>query len=250
VRNWTSIGLTIALVASPALAQYGACPATGAPPTSGPPVLELSADATTKVTPDELVADLTVLGTAPTAVPAQHRVNTLMAEASKIISDEPAVKAVFRDYAVQYVDERPAHWVAQQTLELRGGDSEILLGIVGRLQALGLAIGTLDWEVSPGHAEKARRTAITAAIQNLRAEASDVATALRLAIDRYQLITLDGENRVFPLAGLRMNAAAAMASTITPPQTSKISPQKSAPTSSCALPLPTTKTILERSQLG
>ena len=128
MRTWFVLGVT-GLAGTPALAQSAACPPTGGPPTSGPPVLRLAASSTINVPPDLLIADLTAVdANAPTAIPAQHRVNVLMAEAGRAVARVAGVKATFRGYSVQFVDERPAHWIAQQTLELRGTDSEALLG--------------------------------------------------------------------------------------------------------------------------
>ena len=134
MRTWFVLGL-VGLAGTPALAQSAACPPTGGPPASGPPVLRLAASSTISVPPDVLVADLTALANAATAVPAQHRVNALMAEAARAVAGVAGVKATFRDYSVQFVDERPARWIAQQTLELRGTDSEALLRTERRLSA-------------------------------------------------------------------------------------------------------------------
>jgi hypothetical protein len=48
-------------------------------PGFGPPMLHLSANATLKVPPDELVADRSAIDTSTSAVIAQRRLNTLMA---------------------------------------------------------------------------------------------------------------------------------------------------------------------------
>jgi uncharacterized protein YggE len=216
LRTWFVLGL-VGLAGTPALAQSAACPPTGGPPASGPPVLRLAASSTINVPPDVLVADLTALANAPTAVPAQHRVNALMAEAGKAVAGVAGVKATFRGYSVQFVDERPAHWIAQQTLELRGTDSEVLLGLVGRLQATGLAIGDLGWQVSADHAEQARRDATITALKNLRTEATAAAEALGMEVDRFQSVRLGGEPQVFPVPAIRMNAAVAMAPAMAPP---------------------------------
>ena len=55
------------------------------------------------------------------------------------------IKVSFQGYSVTFVDEKPTHWVAQQTIEVRGGDGEAMLTLVGRLQAEGLSLGNLDW---------------------------------------------------------------------------------------------------------
>ncbi len=187
------VALTLLLLARAACAQQLVCPPGPAPAAPGPPMLHLSAHATTKAAPDELVADLTALANAPTAVAAQRRVNGLMAEASRAAEKVDGIKAAFRDYSVQFVDAKPAHWTAQQTLEIRGGDSAALLDLVGRLQSLGLAIGSLGWRVSADHAQQAHRDATLAALKRLRTEATDAAAALGMQIDRFQSIRLGDE---------------------------------------------------------
>ena len=151
---------------------------------------------------------------------AQRRVNTLMSKASADAKGAAGIRAAFQDYSVQFIDERgvadggPPHWVAQQTLELRGTDSKTLLDLVGQLQATGLAIGSLGWEVSPGQAEKVRREVTIDALKTLRAEADDDAAALGLEVDRVGSVEVGGGRRVFPMA---LNATA-MAAAMPAPQ--------------------------------
>lgn len=58
---------------------------------------------------------------------------------------------------MQFPDEKPTDWTTQQTLDLRGGDSEALLDLIGRVQALDLAVSGLDWQVSADRAERLAR---------------------------------------------------------------------------------------------
>lgn len=131
------------------------------------------------------------------------------------------IKAAFRDYSVQFVDAKPAHCTAQQTLELRGGDSEALLDLIGRLQSLGLAIGSLDWQVSADHAQQAYRDATLAALKRLRTEATDAAAALGMQIDRFQTVRLGDEPRPIPFSPGRIIAPAAMAAPMLPPRATR-----------------------------
>ena len=88
------------------------CPPPGAP-ANAPPILHLAETATIKVAPSLLVADLVASAEAPTAVTAQRRVNSLMAEASGLAGKVPGVQAVFQDYSTSFVDRAngvPAHW--------------------------------------------------------------------------------------------------------------------------------------------
>lgn len=114
------------------------------------------------------------------------------------------------------------------------------MGLVARLQTLGLAIGNLYWQVSTDHAEKARRAATITALKNLQAEATDVTATLGMAVDYYQFIRLDGRSGVFPLPGVRMNAAVAMAPAMPPPNATPDQQNITAEASADVLLRPTT----------
>jgi len=157
--------------------------------------MRLSSSATTKIASDKLVADLTAPANSPAAVAAQHRVNSLMAEAGREAGGVNGVKSTFRAYSVQCLDGRPPNWIAQQTLKLRGGKTETLLG-----QALGLTIGSLArQQVSPDPEEKARRNATITALKSLRTWATDPAAALDMEVYRFQWVRLNGRPGVLPL---------------------------------------------------
>lgn len=131
-----------------------------ASPANGPPILHLTESASVNVQPSLLVADLMASAEAPISVTAQRRVNNLMAHASGLASKVSGLKAVFQNYSTSFIDRAhgvPAHWIANQTLERRGKDSEALLAVVGPLQGLGLAIGNLGWQVSQDELDAAGR---------------------------------------------------------------------------------------------
>jgi len=109
--------------------------------------MHMAASKTVKVAPDELVSDLTALGTAPTPITAQRQVNTVAAKAKALTDKAPGLKVAFQGYSVTFVYEKPTHWVAQQTIDVRGGDGEAVLTLVGHLQAEGLSIGNLGWQI-------------------------------------------------------------------------------------------------------
>jgi predicted secreted protein len=176
--------------------------------------MHISASATAKVSPYDLVADLTALATAPYAVLAQRKVNRLMATAAKDAKGASGLEASFQDYSVQFIDDRPAHWIAQQTLELRGANAETLLDLVGHLQTLGLAIGSLDWQVSRERNAETLRQATIVALKTLRAEAAEAAAALGLVVDHIDSVDIGEGPPVFPME----RPAFAMATTMPAPQ--------------------------------
>jgi uncharacterized protein YggE len=191
MRLAISTVLTSFIITHAAMAQT--CPPP--PPANGPPILHLTETASVNVQPTLLVADLVASSDAPIAVTAQRRVNNLMAQASGPASKVADIKAVFQDYSTNFIDRAnavPAHWIAYQTLELRGKDSEALLALVGQLQGLGLTIGNLGWQVPQDEMDAASRRARLAALARLREEAADAASTLGLSIAGYQDIDLTG----------------------------------------------------------
>ena len=179
------------------------CPAGGgaafaqgcaSPPPSGPPILHLSKTATIKAEPTVLVADLVADETSRSAIAAQRHVKELMAKAKAIAGKMPGVIAVFEDYETDFsavANELPAHWETSQTLELSVPSGDIVLALTGQLQALGLSISNLGWQVPQDQADAADRKARLAALATVRAEATQFAQTLGLSLG-YQSIDLTG----------------------------------------------------------
>jgi predicted secreted protein len=174
-----------------ALAQ--ACPP---PPTgSGPPILHLSETAAVHVQPSLLVADLVANAESPVAVTAQRRVNDLMAQAAARAEKIADVTAVFEGYSTTFIDRSngvAARWIASQTLELRGKNADAILALVGQLQALGLSIGNLGWQVPEAELEAAGQKARLEALASLRQEAAAAAKVLGLEVAAYETVDLSG----------------------------------------------------------
>lgn len=201
------------------------------PPSSGPPVLHLSETATVHVQPSLLVADLVANAESPVAVTAQRRVNDLIAQASGLAGKVTGIKVVFQDYSTSFIDRAngvPAHWIANQTLEMRGTNSEALLALVGQLQGLGLTIGNLGWQVPQDDLDAAGRTARLEALTTLRQEATGAAQALGLTVAGFQSVDLSGGPA--PLFGRPrpMMAMAAMAPPIATPDAQNVTETVSA----------------------
>ena len=208
------------------------CPPPAAP-ANAPPILHLAETATIKVAPSLLVADLVASADAPIAVTAQRRVNGLMAQASGLAGKVSGVQAVFQDYSTSFVDRAsgvPAHWLANQTLEVRSTGSEALLTLVGHLQGLGLTIGNLGWQVPQDVLDAAGRKARLKALSQLRQEASDAANTLSLTVAGYQDVDLTGGNNPPTpfFARPRPMMMAAMAAPIATPDSQSVSATVSA----------------------
>jgi len=179
-------------------------------------MLHLSAAREISVAPDELVADLVALSTSPSAINAQRQVNTLMAQASATARQVPGVRPSFQDYTVSLSAEKPQRWTAQQTLELRGEESDALLDLVARLQSVGLTIGSLGWQVSELKQRDAHDAATTAALAELRRRAELAAKTLGMEIVRFQDVRLDQGPPPIPRFN-RMMAAPTAAAAMPPP---------------------------------
>lgn len=205
------LGFFVCLAASPpAYAQD-----CGAPPPNGPPLLHLSETATISVPPNLLVADLEASSQSPSAVTTQRRVNDLMAQANSLAGKVPGIVTVFEDYSTDFVDKSPgvpAHWEASQTLEIRGHSGEVVLSLVGQLQALGLSLGNLGWQVPQDEQDAATRKVRLQALATLRQEALAAAQVLGLYVQGYQSVDLTGgQSPIFSPGPQPMQMAAAMA---------------------------------------
>lgn len=163
---------------------------------------------------------MAAVGNPAAAVPAQRRVNTLTAEAKAAAGNVDEVTATFRGYSVQFIDEKPSLWLAQQSVEIKGSNSEALLDLVGRLQSAGLAIAPLEWRILADRPKQAHQEATFAALKPLREQATAAAEALGMEVDQIQSVTLDGGVRPVPMAREGMMAAAPMAAPMPPPTAS------------------------------
>lgn len=211
------------------MAQAAAAQGLGPRPVE-PPSLHLAATRTVKIAPDMLVASLSAVATAAKPVAAQQQVNALVAKAKAMTDRAAGIKTAFQGYSVSFIDDKPAHWTAQQTVEVRGADGEAVLQLVGHLQGLGLLIDSLGWQVSPDRADQAQRAATLDAIHGLRDEAGEAARALGMEVDRFQHVDLSGEPRIVPLMRGRMEMAAKMpmAAPVSTPEEQEISATVSA----------------------
>jgi uncharacterized protein YggE len=185
----------------------------GAPPPNEPPLLHLSETATIAVPPTLPVADLVASSQSPSAVTTQRYVNNLMARADLLADKVPGIVAEFQDDSTDFVDAAngvPAHWEASQTLEIRGHSGEVVLGLVGQLQAIGLSLGNLGWQVPQDEADAAGRKARLQALASLRQEALAAAQTLDLSVEGYQSVDLTGgPSPILSPAPMQMEAAMA-----------------------------------------
>ncbi len=140
-----------------------------------------------------------------------------MAKARATVAGAPGARTSFRGYAVLYSEEKPPHWTAQQTLEVRGADGQAVFDLVGRQQALGLALGGLwlgDLRGASG-ADAAGRHAEGAA--DISKQATEGARALGMEVDRFQSVSLNNAPGAMPMARAETAGAAPMVAPMPPP---------------------------------
>ena len=88
---------------------------------------------------------------------------------------------------------------------------------MGRLQALGVALGGLGWEISAKRAEQAQQDATLKALAALRKQATKGARALGMEVDRFQSVSLSNASGVIPMARAETAGAAPMMAPMPPP---------------------------------
>jgi predicted secreted protein len=175
--------------------------------------LRLSEIGVVRRLPDEIVATLRVESRAANAAAAQASVNRSIAGALERARSIASVRAT-TGRASAYRQERQnaaPEWLAAQTLTLRSGEADALLGLVGQLQAQGLAISDLAWQLSDGLMRETRDEATREALRRLRARADLVARELGLRVVALREIVLDGAEPARPMARSMAMAAPAAA---------------------------------------
>jgi predicted secreted protein len=180
-----AIGTAAALCINSGIARAQAATPDGAT------VLHLSVTASVPVSPDQLVVDLLAQITSPSAAAAQRRVNAMIAEGMQAAHGVAGVDARAVGYSVTPGDEKRTAWTAQQTLELRGPDGQVLLDLAGKLQERGLAAAALDWQLSPPLRRKAHDEAVTAALKEMQTRAASAAATLGLHVDHATEVRID-----------------------------------------------------------
>jgi uncharacterized protein len=184
-------------------------------------LLRLSETATVMQHPDELDASLRVETTAPTPAQAQKLVNTMMDDALAAAKAVDGVTVSTGGYFVWRVGPAPlappAHWQANQSIELTSHDGAALLKLVGDLQQKGLAVGQLGWRLSDSATRVARAQATRQAIAALRGRAEDAAALLGLRFDSFKEVRLDSPHPPPFAPRLMTMAAGAVSSAAAPP---------------------------------
>jgi uncharacterized protein YggE len=172
-------------------------------------VLHLSDTETVYAQPDELVAIVEAQANAASPQEAQTRVNTAVAAALEQAHRLPDLGISTGFYRVFHIRQPHDTWQASQSITLRTHDGSALLPLVGTLQAQGLTVDQLAWQLSDAQQRKYRDEALHQAIAALRGRAEDAASTLGLRFDSFREVRLEPAPPVMPLPRAMMAAAAA-----------------------------------------
>jgi uncharacterized protein YggE len=175
-------------------------------------MLNLSATGAVEAKPDELRAALTASATAANAAAAQSQVNDAVARALGASKAIPSVTASTDAYSVWHETDPKDVWRANQSVALRSKDGGALLGLVGVLQAQGLAVNDLGWQLTTAARDAAYAQAMEEAIAALEVRGRAVAKLLHLTFIGFERMSVgeDGGG-VRPMPMMRMMATAAPA---------------------------------------
>lgn len=211
----TVLGLVLAaLLSAPVMAVDPLQP--------GETVARLSDSAQRTVVQDRLRAILRVEVGDADPRQTQGEVNRRMATAVAKAKDAAGVTAETGRYYVheERQPNRPRRWVGTQTLTLIAVEATPVLALVGQLQADGLLVSSLGYELSPELRRRVERDLIPDAVKRVREKVDTLAQAMDLKTVRYIEIKLrDGVGpqvmRAMPMM------AQASAERVAPPPTAE-----------------------------
>jgi predicted secreted protein len=158
---------------------------------------------------------LSVRADASAAAAAQAEVNLRMSAAiakARAVASVRAATGGYRVYQDYDQDGRPRRWIAEQDLQLTGREAAPLLELVGALQADGLNVSGLTYQLG-AEARRAIEDELTVeAIRTLRSRAERVAASMAmrvLSIETLQVGAAPGEPPIRPMFRAQMAEAAA-----------------------------------------
>lgn len=200
-----------------------AVPAQAAEPGPSPTLLQLNETAERMVPRDRLTIAMRVEVSGTDRVRVQAELNRRMSTALAKVKTVETVAAASGNYQT---DERtsgsdgkpvPPQWHAVQDLFLIGRNFGTLLNLAAELQADGLTIADMNFDVAPESLRAAQRSLTDDALNALTARAGEIAATLRLKVAR--IVNLRVGNAMQPPPGLRpvMMEARAFAAAMPPP---------------------------------
>jgi len=146
----------------------------------------------------------------------QAEVNARMAEALAAAKRAPSVKAETAGYWVYQqpppTKAAPPKWLASQNVTLVGKDVAAALALVGELQASGLLVEGLGFDLAPETLRATEDELTAQALAGLRARAERVAAEMKMIVLRYKSVEIgNATTQEFRPMPMRVMAAAAPA---------------------------------------
>lgn len=168
-------------------------PAMAAEAEQNSTILHLDQTAERTVPRDRMSVDLRAEATGADPAAVQAAVNRLMAAALAKVKTVTAVKGSSGNYQTVNVTPTgpngkplPPRWRAIQDLNLASRDFTAALDLAGQLQAGGLVIDDMRFDVAPETLRAAQRALTDEALKALTARAGEIAAALGLRVARIQ----------------------------------------------------------------
>ena len=161
-------------------------------PAAAPTVLHLSQSAMRRLPRDRLHVAMRAEKTAATPEAVEAAVNALMAKALSVARGAVGVAVETGSYTVFRVTpaNAPPRWTGRQSLSLTDADAALLLKLAGRLQAEGLVMSNLAYEISPKAVLGAEDALTTEALGALQQRALAIARQLHLDVVGYRDLTV------------------------------------------------------------
>jgi predicted secreted protein len=179
-------------------------------------LLRLSETAERVVRADQLVAVLRAQASGGSVTAVQEQVNRQVAAAIERARTVPGVTVSTRGYWTGRAGDRRDQWQASQELRLSATEaSAALLDLAGALQAQGLAVAGLSYEVSRALARREREEATAEALRGLTERAERLAGVMGMSFAGFREVRVDAPR--FVPAPRAMAAPMAAAAAPTPP---------------------------------
>lgn len=201
----------------PACIAIAACPAFAAATQSAAPppttVLHLTQSAERRLPRDRLSIEMRAEQTGRTPRAVEAAINALMAGALPLARQATGIAVATGSYAVDRVvpAKGPAQWTGRQFLTVSGSHAGILLDLAGKLQAKGLVMANLAYDVSPEAVRGAEDALTSDALAGLRRRAAAIAQQLQLSVVGYRDLTVgNARSDGGPMPRFAAMAAAAM----------------------------------------
>ena len=185
---------------------------------SAPTVLHLTQTAESKVVRNLLRLELRVEENGPDAIAVQTAINRRMAaaldQARRVIG--VAVETGSYEVGEEQPTHGPPHWRGSQSLILTGTAADAALKLAGELQAQGLLMSAMAYEVAPETIRGAEEDLTAAALAGLGERAAAIADRLHLAVLGYRDLRVGNAETSSPPMP-RFAAAMAMAAPVAEP---------------------------------